>query len=56
MHDGVDFAAVLLPHLYRLSCRKNKQFDLASLGFAVHFVHYGEPAVSAGANYTAALC
>jgi hypothetical protein len=54
VQNGVGFVGALLQHLYRLSCRKNEQFDLASRGFTLHLVHHREPALSAGANYQAA--
>ena len=54
MQNGIGFVGVLLQRLYRLSCRENEQFDLASRGFTLHFVHHRELAVSAGANDQAA--
>ena len=52
VQDGVGVGRVLLQQLESLFCRRDEQFNFATLGFDSHLLHHRQGTV-AGADYQA---
>src|SRR5215472_1477654 len=50
VEDGVGVLRVLLQHFEGFERRQDEQFNLAVLGLALHFFHYRQSAIGAGAD------